>query len=147
MEKGYSYWKHPWQKAACLVNAALQLLLLAGTLRDYRQISRAGILSRTALEEYAAKVSILSCMFGAVFVLSVSAVVIGAFCRSRSAARRAEGWLLLGLSFAWSVAALLLPLWEKASSRWIWAGCLGMFLLLGGRLLRKGKTDGDSSPE
>ena len=137
MEEQHIYWKRPWQKYVCLVAGALQLLLLAGNLRDWRKIAGSGILSSDALAEYAAKASMLALLEGLCAALLFSAVIIGAVCPSRAAARRAEGGTLLGAALAWGIAGPLLPLWNAPASRWEWGIGLALLALSGAWLLWK----------
>ncbi len=141
-----TYWKRPWQKYVCLVGGALQLLLLIGHLRDYRKIVSSGILGPEALAKYAAKTTMLTLLEGVCAVLLFSAVVIGAACRSRSSARKAEGWTLLGAALAWGIAGPQLPLWNAVACRWEWGIGLALLVLSGAWLLLKKAGNGRTDP-
>jgi len=126
----FSYWKRPWHKWLILAAAILQLLGFWMNLREYHDISAAGILSASGWAEYAAAKMWQCAMSGILFICFSGMFLTGLFVRSQRAAHLAEGVLLLLLFFAWGTAGLALHLFSPGAKRLF--GVLILFIALGG---------------
>jgi len=98
--------------------------------REYGNVSGAGVLSDLEWERYAAQKG-LQCAFNALGAAAFLGIfLIGTWARSKRSARLAEGLFLLVLAFAWGIAGIVLPLAAPDGNRIVWAFVL--LLALGG---------------
>lgn len=111
-QDGFSFWKRPWHKWLILAAAILQLLCLWMNMREYSDISAAGILSDSEWADYAAS-KIWECAMNGLLLSCFSGTfLIGIFVQSQRAAWLAEGVYLLLLSFAWGLTGFALHLFS-----------------------------------
>ena len=104
----YSYWKWSWVKWLVLAAGLLELVQLGMSIREYRYISEAGILSDQAWASFAVQEKLQFVLKGALAACFFGTFLIGALCRSRKQARLAESALLLALALVWTAALIAL---------------------------------------
>lgn len=104
----YSYWKWSWAKWLVLAAGLLELVQLGMNIREYHDLSGAGIFSGQAWTAYAAQVKRQCVLEGSVAACFFGTFLIGALCRSRKQARLAECVLLLALALVWTAALIAL---------------------------------------
>lgn len=127
---GFTYWKRPWHKWLILATAVLQLLCLWMNIREYHNVSAAGILSVSEWASYAAQKNFQCALNGMMAACFLGIFLIGILAHSQKVARPAEGILLLLLAFAWGVTGLALRLFSLSGKGLF--GVLILILALGG---------------
>ncbi len=116
----FTFWKRPWAKWIVFVAAFFQFSNLFFTIKDYKKIAAANILSPSEWENYAfrERFSITLMAFtGAVFLIIF---LTGFFVKSKSEMQQAEKMTLITLTLAWAIAGLLLRFPSQQSTGIIW---------------------------
>ena len=116
----YTYWKRPWHKWLIFALGLLQFVFLWMTIREYRDISQAGIFSDAAWERYASMTYLQCVARGVLGIDFLGVFLIGALSRSRRQAKRRESLLLLAVGLAWCAGAPSVRL-LSVGARWVWA--------------------------
>lgn len=132
-EAPYSYWKYPWQKWIALAAAAVQLLCLWLNLSDYQSVSAVEdlIFSTAELAKWKAQRLFLCTVNGMAAVIFTGEFLIGALSRSGSAAKLAEGLLLLLVGLSGSIATCIIDFTPLGSLRALWLLTLALLFAVG----------------
>lgn len=133
-QKPYSYWKKPWYPWLFLGAAAVQLAGLGMSVRQYRRVAEAGVLSGAEWAAFAAREQTRWALSGMLTVCLLGTVLIGALVRSQPSARLAEGILSLILALGWGVTAVSLELFSWNVTGFL--TLLGLLVILGNAVWR-----------
>lgn len=133
-QKPYSYWKKPWHPWLFLGAAAIQLALLGMSVRQYRRVAEAGVLSGAEWAAFAAREQTRWALCGILAACLLGMVLIGALVHSRQSARLAEGILFLILALGWGIT--LVPQGLSSGGMTGVFASLGLLLILGNAIWR-----------
>ena len=98
---GFSFWKRPVHKWFVLLAGLLNLLSLWLSIREYRRIAAAGILSPSQWSEYTAQKHWQFALSGMLVLYFFGEFLLGYFVRCQRSAQLANGVLLLLLASLW----------------------------------------------
>lgn len=102
----FQYWQWPGLRWLVLVAGGLQLVSLAMQISDWQAIAGAGIFSGSEWQRYCAREALHCGCSGLLAAGFLGCFVIGQRAKSRRAARRAEGVLLLALAVVWAAGVI-----------------------------------------
>lgn len=94
-QEPYSYWKKPWHPWLILGAAAVQLAVLGMSVRQYRRVAGAGVLSGAEWAAFAAQEQTRWAFSGMLAVCLLGMVLIGALVRSQAVRPAGRGHPLL----------------------------------------------------
>ena len=126
---GFSFWKRPVHKWFVLLAGLLNLLSLWLSIREYRRIAAAGILSPSQWSEYTAQKHWQFALSGMLVLYFFGEFLLGYFVRCQRSAQLANGVLLLLLASLWGAAGfgmhLAVPGWREG----LWLSLLILALI------------------
>lgn len=105
-QRQFQYWQWPGLRWLVLAAGGLQLVSLAMQIGDWQAIAGAGIFSAEEWQRYCAREALHCGCSGLMAAGFLGCFVIGQRAKSRRAARRAEGVLLLALAVVWAVGGI-----------------------------------------
>lgn len=105
-QRQFQYWQWPGLRWLVLVAGGLQLVSLAMQISDWQAIAGAGIFSAAEWQRYCAREALHCGCSGLMAAGFLGCFVIGQRAKSRRAARRDEGVLLLALAVVWAVGGV-----------------------------------------
>ena len=105
-QRQFPYWKRSGLRWLVLGAGVLQLVSLAMQLSDWQAIAGAGIFSAAEWQRYCAREALHCGCTGLMAAMFLGSFAIGQRARSRRAARRAEGVMLLVLAAVWAAGAI-----------------------------------------
>lgn len=105
-QRQFQYWKRPGLRWLVLGAGVLQLVNLAMQLSDWIDLAGAGIFSPAEWQRYCAREALRCGCSGLVAAVFLGSFAIGQRAKSRRAARRAEGVLLLALAAVWAAGII-----------------------------------------
>lgn len=109
-QRPFQYWQWPGLRWLCLGAGVLQLVSLAMQISDWIDLAGAGIFSAEEWQRYCAGEALHCGCSGLLAAVFLGCFAIGQRAKSRRAARRAEGVLLLALAAVWAVGDIGLHL-------------------------------------